>query len=174
MTTLKPMLLALGTLLAACSGSGIHDAAVPRQNGVECEGGSVHGDAELARYAACATIKGDLDVTSVSTLAPLRELEAVDGMLTIRKTDRLYSLSGLERLRRVEGLAIEENRSLISIGSLNMLAHAERVSIVLNPRLTSTQGFMNGLSRATSRITVVGNAGLRAEGVASSVRVSVL
>jgi hypothetical protein len=174
MTTTKIVVLALGTLLAACSGSGIHDAEAPRQVGGACEGGSIHGDAELARFAHCVTVHGDLEVTSVTTLAPLRALEAVDGTLAIRQTERLYTLEGLERLNRVEELSIEQNRSLISIGSLNALAHAARVSIVANPRLTSMHGFMNALSRSGSQITLVGNVGLRAEGVASTERVSVL
>jgi hypothetical protein len=174
MTVTKLVLLTLGTFLAACSGSPLHAAAAPRPNGAACEGGSVHGDGELARYEHCVSIRGDLDVTAVTTLAPLRELESVEGTLAIRKTERLYSLAGLERVRRVRGLSIAHNRSLISVGSLNELAHAERVSIVSNPRLTSTQGFMKRLSRAGSRITLSGNAGLRAEGVVSDARVSVL
>lgn len=174
MTSPKIVVLALATLLAACSGSVTHEARAPRQAGASCKGGSVSGDAELARFARCVTVHGDLDVTGVTTLAPLRALESVAGTLAIRKTDRLYSLDGLEHLTRVEELSLEQNRGLISIGSLNALAHADRVRIVANPRVTSTRGFMNGLSREGSQITVVGNVGLRAEGVASTDRVSVL
>ena len=64
-----------------------------------CEGGVVNQDAELARYTGCRVVAGHLDVRGVTSLAPLHALERVDGTLRIERTDRLYSLTGLERLR---------------------------------------------------------------------------
>jgi len=172
--TMNKIVLALGALLAACSGSAVPRAAAPAAAATACEGGSVHSDAELERYGHCVTIAGDLDVTGVTSVQPLARLRSVDGTLSIRRTERLYSLSGLENLRRVDTLRIERNRGLISIRSLNALAHAEKVSIVANPRLSSSQGLMDGLKRVAADITMVGNVGLRAEGVAMESRVSVL
>jgi hypothetical protein len=172
--TMNKIVLALGALLAACSGSAVPGAAAPAAATTTCEGGSVRGDLELERYGHCVAIAGDLDVTGVTSVEPLRRLRTVDGSLSIRRTERLYSLSGLENLRRVDTLRIEQNRGLISIGSLNALAHAEKVSIVANPRLSSSRGLMDGLKRVAAEITMVGNVGLRAEGVAMETRVSVL
>jgi uncharacterized protein YunC (DUF1805 family) len=172
--TMNKIVLALGALLAACSGSAVPGAAAPTVAAATCDGGSVRGDAELERYGHCATIAGDLDVTGVTSVEPLRRLRAVDGTLSIHRTERLYSLSGLENLRRVDTLRIEQNRGLISIGSLNALAHAEKVSIVANPRLSGSRGLMDGLKRAAAEITMLNNAGLRAEGVAMGSRASML
>jgi len=172
--TTNAIVLAFGTLLSACSGSAVPGAAAPTSAAAACEGGSVRSDVELERYVHCTTIAGDLDVTGVTSVSPLHHLRSVEGTLSIRRTEHLYSLSGLESLRRVDILRIEQNRGLISIASLNALAHAEKVNIVANPRLSSSGGLMDGLKRIAAEITLVDNVGLRAEGVAMGSRVSVL
>ena len=159
------LLVAVGTLLAACSGSGLPHAAAPALGASACEAGSVNGDAELEQYARCTTVAGDLEISRVTSVKALEHLRSVDGTLTIRETDHLYSLAGLEHLRRVNVLRLEKNRGLISIGSLNALARAEKVSIVQNPRLSRTHGLMAGLRHAVAEVTLVDNLGLRAEGV---------
>ncbi len=164
--TMNKIVLALGTLLAACSGSAVPAAVAPAPAASVCEGGSARGDAELAHYAGCTAITGDLDVSGVTSMQALERLRSVDGTLSISGTARLYTLTGLENLRRVNALRIERNRGLISIGSLKALTHANTVSIVANPRLSRSGGSLDGLTRMAGEVTVIDNVGLRAEGVA--------
>jgi hypothetical protein len=164
--TMNKLVLALGTLLAACSGAPAPSAIAPTQSASVCEGGSVRSDAELARFAHCTEIAGDLALSGVTSTEALERLRSVDGTLSISGTERLYTLSGLENLRRVSTLRIERNRRLISIGSLRALTHAKTVSIVANPRLSRSGGSLDGLTRVAAEVTVMDNVGLRAEGVA--------
>ena len=107
-------------------------------------------------------------------MQPLENVRTVYGTLSIRGTERLYTLTGLENLRRVNALSIEQNRGLISIGSLKALTQAKTVSIVANPRLSRSGGSLDGLTRRASEVTVKDNLGLRAEGVAIGERGTVL
>jgi hypothetical protein len=109
-----------------------------------CPGGSVGGDQELASWAGCRRIEGDLVVNGVSSLSPLASLEAVGGTLSVRASTA-ESLDGLERLRSVGGFALEKNQKLDDISALASLASAKRLSFVGNPRLSSPSG-LSGLS----------------------------
>jgi hypothetical protein len=109
-----------------------------------CPGGSVRGDQELAGWAGCRRIEGDLVMSGVSSLSPLASLEAVGGTLAVRASSA-ESLDGLERLRSVGGLALEENQKLDDISALESLDTAKRLSFVGNPRLSSPNG-LSGLS----------------------------
>ena len=164
--TMNKIVLALGTLLAACSGSAVPTAVAPAPAAALCDGGTVRSDAELERFAHCTAIAGDLDVSGVTGMQPLEHVRTVYGTLGIHGTERLYTLSGLENLRRVNGLRIEQNRGLISIASLKALTHAKTVSIVANPRLSRSGGSLDGLTRVAGEVTLTDNVGLRAEGVA--------
>jgi hypothetical protein len=164
--TMNKIVLALGTLLAACSGSAVPAAVAPAPQAALCDGGSVRSDAELERFTHCTAIAGDLVVSGVTSMKPLEDVRTVYGTLSIRRTERLYTLTGLENLRRVNALDIEENRGLISIGSLKSLTRAKSVSIVANPRLSRSGGSLDGLTRVAGDVTVKDNLGLRAEGVA--------
>jgi hypothetical protein len=170
--TLNKLVLALGTLLAACSGAPVPGAVAPTARA--CQGGSVRGDAELARYARCETVSGDLDITAVTDLRSLADLRSVKGTLAIHGTERLYSLSGLENLGHVETLIIERNRGLINAEGLKALNWAEKIRIVGNPRLTSSGGSLDGLRHVAAEVSLVDNVGLSAEGFAMESRVSAL
>lgn len=159
-------LLVLTLALAACSRQ-VHPSAAPAAAARTCEGGAVRSDADLDRYAGCAVIAGDLDVRGVTSVEPLARVRAVEGALAIHDTRRLYSLTGLERLRAVGSLSIERNEGLISIASLNALTTAERVSVTKNHRLSRVHGFLSGLG-PSSEVSVIDNVGLRAEGMASA------
>jgi len=119
-------------------------------------------------------VNGDLDIVAVTDLQALSHLRYVNGTLAIHRTERLYSLSGLESLRRVETLLIERNRGLISVEGLGSLSRAETIRIIGNPRLTSTRGTLDGLGRVATEVKMFDNAGLRAEGFAMESRVSAL
>jgi hypothetical protein len=104
-----------------------------------CPGGSVRSDGELARFAGCRRIEGDLTVSGVSSLAPLASLERVFGTLAVHASNT-ESLTGLERLRSVGGLALEANPELDDVSALESLETAARLSFVGNPRLSSPSG----------------------------------
>jgi hypothetical protein len=130
-----------------------------------CKGGVVSQDAELVRYTGCRVVAGHLDVRGVTSLAPLHSLEHVDGTLRIERTDRLYSLAGLERLRSVDMLDIRDNTALVSGGALRGLTHVRRVHVSDNPRLSKAYGMLDGLAKSNADLYLSNNSGLSTEGV---------
>lgn len=166
--TTKTLALALATLMAACSTSGMQHAAPAPRTAVSCAGGSVASDLELARYEGCTEVRGNLAISGVSSLEPLADLRRVEGTLSISENHRLYTLSGLDALTEVGTLRIEHNRALINAGSLNGLSLARDVVIARNPRLTKRYGLLAKLPSSSTHLSFSDNRGLTAEGVASS------
>jgi hypothetical protein len=165
---IKQFLFVCCALSAACSAAGIHQSA-PRTAGlVACPGGVVQNDAELARYEGCERIDGDLLVTGVSSVAPLAELVQVIGSLRIERTERLYTLSGLESLRGARDLELRNNAGLISGAALASLTQVGHVTVEQNPRLSGARGLMRSLRQSGAQIQLVRNAGLSAEGLGDS------
>jgi hypothetical protein len=154
----------LSLLLAACSGAA-HPQASAVASAASCRAGSIRGDAELARYAHCSSIDGDLRVSDVTTLKPLAALKEVQGALVIGPTRELSTLSGLEQLERVQHLVLERNRALISAHALNGLVQAEHVRISNNPLLSKSFGFFEALPVRDSKLELGHNVGLEAEGM---------
>jgi hypothetical protein len=132
-----------------------------------CAGGVVRGDAELQRYTGCRSV-GHLDVRGVTSLLPLHSLERVDGTLRIERTDKLYSLAGLERLRSVDALDLRDNTALISGGALRGLSHVRRAHLSNNPRLSKTYGLLDAIRKTHEDVVLSNNSGLSAEGVPES------
>ena len=165
--TTKTIVLALGILMAACSGPGLRASAQSAPSGTACVGGEWWGDDEVARYGSCASVDGDLVLHDVSSLGPLAALRRVDGALRIEHTTRLYSLSGLERLASVERLELIDNRGLISVSGLKNLEHAPRVVIRQNQRLSGSFGFLQRLNRTATDLRIERSAGLEAEGISA-------
>ena len=85
-------------------------------------------------------IAGDLDISNALSLDAYENLEVVGGTLTIVGNTRLQDLDGLDRLRAVGHLVIQENLALTSIDGLSGLRHAKSVTIARNPRLESLRG----------------------------------
>jgi hypothetical protein len=85
-------------------------------------------------------VAGDLDVSNAITLDAYANLEVVAGTLTIVGNTRLRNLDGLQRLRAVGQLVIEENLALTTIDGLSGLRHARSVTIARNPRLENLRG----------------------------------
>ncbi len=160
----KQFLMLVCTLSAACSTTNLPRAA--HADVASCAGGVVQNDAELRRYEGCSAIDGDLLVRGVTSLEPLGALERIAGSLRVENTQKLYSLSGLERLKSVRELELRHNDGLISGGALHGLARAEHIEITDNPRLTRNYGLLQGLERSRARLDVSHNTGLTAEGVA--------
>ena len=59
-------------LSMACSSAGFGRAPAP-VHAVACVGGVVRSDMELDRYRGCAEISGDLELSNVTSLEPLKE-----------------------------------------------------------------------------------------------------
>jgi hypothetical protein len=139
-------------LAAACSGAG-QDLPVTRSVALEvCPGGTVRNDAELARFAKCDGVSGDLRISGVTSLAPLSHVRAVSGNLAVTFTNKLTSLHGLEQLESVQTLALVDNLRLDDICQLSQLRSAENVAIVKMPALRSLTG-LSGLG-TLNRLTL--------------------
>lgn len=159
----------LSLLLAACSGA-VRPHASSVASEPSCLGGSVTGDAELARLEHCVAVEGALRVQGVTTLKPLAQLKEVTGTLEIGPTSSLKSLAGLENLDSVGGLVLTQNRALISARALDGLLQAERVRISNNPRLSKSFGLLPALQMRDAKLELRHNAGLEAEGLKSASR----
>ena len=99
----------------------------------------------------------------------LRSLEGLSGLtevqhLSVRETS-LYSLNGVENLRKIEQLEISDNRELIDPSALNGVHEAREVVVEKNPRLCSHFGFLTGIDHPT-RVALSGNVGLDKSSVA--------
>lgn len=151
----------------ACAGPE-HTRAPATPTASSCEGGSVQSDAELVKYAGCSYVAGNLELQGITSLAALGALRTVEGTLRIGRTERLYTLAGLENLRSVSTLELHHNVALINAGALAELAEARRASVTDNPRLSAAYGFLEGLRRAGVEVQLTHNHGLSAEGVTGS------
>jgi hypothetical protein len=159
---------ALALLLNACAGAAHPQASsVPSRSA--CRGGSVQGDAELAKLEGCVSIEGDVSISAVSTLAPLATLKSVTGTLAIGPTHELTTLSGLEGLESARGVVLEHNASLINARALNGLLETSRVEVSHNPRLSKSLGFLEGLAMRDTKLELFHNVGLEAEGMKDTV-----
>jgi Leucine-rich repeat (LRR) protein len=99
----------------------------------------------------------------------LRALEGLSGLteiqhLSILETS-LYSLRGVENLKRVGLLEISDNSELIDPSALNGVREAHEVVVEQNPRLCSHFGFLTGIDHPT-RAALSGNIGLDKSSVA--------
>lgn len=157
-------------LMVACGGARQLPSARPTALGV-CPGGAAHGDAELIPYQSCALISGDLELTGVTSLAPLSELRGVRGRLTIARTE-LESLAGLEQLATVGGIEVRDNVDLSSAVELGHLRHADEIELQGNPGLKALNGF-SGVA-TLHRLSVRRNGLLSLSGLEGLRRVDIL
>jgi hypothetical protein len=138
--------------LVACGGATQAPAA---SNGAlqTCEGGVARSDAELAPYQRCALIEGDLAVSGVTSLAPLVQLRAVSGALSVASTsvDELADLGSLSSVGRLE---VRNNSQLSTLAGLSHLGKAREVVIVGNSELRTLDG-LSGL-RELGRLSIQG------------------
>ncbi len=144
-------LFALTTLIAlAANACSVHSARVARISSapLQCAGGMIQNDADLARFEGCSAISGDLTIarSQLEDLQGLEALRSVSGALVIADNDQLSDLSGLERLGSVGSLRVSDNSSLSCMRSLSNLHSAPVVEIRNNPELVSVHG-LEGLSQ---------------------------
>jgi hypothetical protein len=67
-------------------------------------------------------------------------------------------------------LALKNNAGLVSARALNALNDAQRIRAEHNPRLSSSFGFVESVSRDTCSFELSHNVGLEAEGLALTAR----
>ena len=150
----KKVVLASCLLLGACSSTSQTSPPLAPVLAASCEGGEVRSDEQLAAYARCSSISGDLKVSYVTTLASLDRVRQVGGALRIENTVA-ESLEGLEALESIATLTLANNRHLDDISQLSRLSHAHAVVVAKNPDLRSLRG-LSGLS-SLERLTLHDN-----------------
>ncbi len=150
----KNVVLASCLLLVACSSTAQTSPPVAPVLAESCGGREVRSDEQLAAYARCSSISGDLNVSYVTTLTPLSRVRQVGGALRIENTVA-ESLEGLEALESVATLTLANNRQLDDVSQLRRLSHAHAVVVAKNPDLRSLRGF-SGLS-SLDRLTLHDN-----------------
>jgi hypothetical protein len=152
----------LALVAASCGGSAVSnrseddgEAGAGATNGTDCPGVregdvTVTTPAELERLRGVGLVTGDLDVVCAEceTLEPLGCLAEVGRMLVITGCDRLESLAGLSRLRRL-GLR-DEN------GGLGLGFHFQPFYALGNARLKTLEG-LGPLERVEGRVHVFKN-----------------
>lgn len=114
---------------------------------VACAGGVVHDSSDLAKYASCDSVVGDLSIraTDFTRIDALARLRSVSGSLVISDNSRLADLRGLEQLGSVGSLEIARNAELTELDALSHLERANEVSISDNAELRSLHG-LEGLT----------------------------
>ncbi len=160
MSTKAHCLFALTALLAlsanACSAS---TARVARSSEapVQCPGGVIHDDADLAHFAGCTAVVGDLQIASsrLSDLEGLESIRSVSGALVVADNPELSELSGLEQLGSVGRLSIQNNPELSDVSALSKLHMAPVVDVRGNPVLTTLSG-LEGLVQV-EKLSLVNN-----------------
>jgi hypothetical protein len=132
---------------------------------VQCVGATLQSAEDLARYAGCEAVTGDLIVTGtdLSDLQALERVRSVSGTLAISENPYLDDLRGLGRLERVGRLTIEGNADLDDLSGLTSLTEASSLIIRGNPELTSLRG-LEGL-RHTEQLVLADNGLYRTTGV---------
>jgi len=133
---------------AACSATGSRQAlsgATP----VECVGATLRSAEDVALYAGCEAVSGDLSVTGgeLSDLTGLQRIRSVSGTLSIAGNPHLDDLTGLGQLQSVGRLVIAGNPDLDDLAGLSSLSRAGSIVIRDNPELGTLRG-LEGIERA--------------------------
>ncbi|HET7543234.1 MAG TPA: hypothetical protein VFK05_25345 [Polyangiaceae bacterium] len=118
-----------------------------------CEGGVARSDAELVPFRRCALIEGDLAVSGVTSLAPLSQLRAVSGTLSVANT-AVEGLGDLGSVASVGRLEVRDNSQLSSLAGLSHLGKARELVIQGNSQLRTLHG-LSGL-RELGRLSIQG------------------
>lgn len=89
---------------------------------------------------SCTSVKGNIVISGedITDLSPLKNIESIDGSLTISTNPNLTSLKGLEKLKTVKNLFILINNLLTDLTGLNGLSSISGMSqISYNKKLVS-------------------------------------
>jgi hypothetical protein len=148
--------LATTLLTAACAGSVQQPPVSASTAARDCAGRTVRSDSEVQTFAGCTRVLGDLTIAgTVTTLEPLRQVNAVWGTLAIDSTDQLRALDGLQALRAASDVALSDNSQLKDIRALKGLRAVRSLTITDNPLLETLSG-LQGL-RSLERLTIGSN-----------------
>jgi len=141
MIKLATSMVVCGSLIA-CGGA--RQAPVAARSALStCEGGVAKSDAELVPFQRCALISGDLAVSGVTSLAPLSQLRAVNGTLSVTNT-QVEELTDLGSLASVGRLEVRGNSHLFTLDGLSQLRSARQVVLEGNPQIRTLDG-LSGL-----------------------------
>ena len=141
MIKLAMSMVVCGSLIA-CAGAPQAPVAT-RSALATCEGGVAKSDAELVPFQRCALISGDLAVSGVTSLAPLSQLRAVNGTLSVTNTE-VEELTDLGSVASVGRLEVRGNSHLFSLSGLSQLRNARQVVLEGNPQIRTLDG-LSGL-----------------------------
>ena len=119
-----------GTVLDyVCDGRGFPDCDVLAVGAL-----TISSDLELAAFAGCRVLDGDVDIKNVTSLAPLASLEQVTGKFDIKSTN-LTSLAGLENLKNFTVSQLLVNPVLADLSAFSPAA-GTTVIVDQNPLIT--------------------------------------
>lgn len=152
---LHKLILAVSCVLiaAGCSAQRARPVSSASSPETVCPGAFVEHYQELVSFTGCKVIVGDLTISSptIRDLAPLAQVESIDGTLTLRDNDSLRDLNGLDALVQARDLSIVDNHNLRSLQGLDRLVEVRRLVIDGNNSLRSTFG-LTRLQRLTSLV----------------------
>jgi hypothetical protein len=88
---------------------------------------------------------GDLRIIapSLESLEILKNLSVINGNLELHFNSGLKTLSGLENLKAVKSIIINENENLINLEALRQIKKVEMLRIIANDKLRSLDGLEN-------------------------------
>ncbi len=125
---------------AACSTTRMRPESAARP-AIECDGATVQGSREAARFYACESIAGDLTIrgTELTDLSDFARVRSISGRLVIDDNPKLGGVDGLARLESVRSVEITNNPELQSLRGLERVERLERLVLRKNG-LFRTQG----------------------------------
>jgi len=141
--------LLLSTTAVACSASVVAPAA-PSARSVECLGTTLRNDDDVAAYAHCRSVHGDLRITNADLidLSALAGLQSVSGSLVVSGNSKLVSLAGLKGLKRAGAVEISNNRVLSGyFGLLPQLSKVDQQLVLRKNRGLSERDVRKLLER---------------------------
>jgi hypothetical protein len=106
--------------------------------------------------ATCKTVNGDITISGsdITDLAPLQNIEVINGKLTIQNNPALTNLSGLKNLTSAQHLLIYTNNLLTDLAGLEKLKSVFGAThIRYNPNLVNLKGLDSLAYASTFYIT---------------------
>jgi hypothetical protein len=106
--------------------------------------------------STCKNVKGDIKISGadITDLTPLKNIELIDGMLTIQDNSSLTSLKGLEKLAGAQHLLIYTNNLLTDLSGLEGLKSVSgSTHIRYNGKLVNLKGLNNVTQLKTFYLT---------------------
>ncbi|MCF2504717.1 T9SS type A sorting domain-containing protein [Dyadobacter sp. CY107] len=96
--------------------------------------------------SSCKTVNGNIIISGadITDLRPLKNIEVIEGRLTIQNNTTLPNLKGLEKLNRTQSLLIYNNGLLVDLSGLEGLTTVQYIThIRFNEKLVNLKGLDN-------------------------------